>query len=80
MVGLVKQLYYCGSGFDVSDSQPYIYCLRNVGNRYPNPIPNGTRVPHWAYIDVVVSFTSLRFLPILYGVDDVPFDRNGPDG
>lgn len=73
MVGLVKQLYYCGSGFDVSVSHPYIYYRRNVGNRYPNPIPDGTRVPHWAYIDVVVCFASLRFLRFLYGADDISF-------
>lgn len=38
-----------------------IFISSNVGNRYLHPIPSDTRVPHWAYIDVVVCFASLHF-------------------
>jgi len=27
-------------------------------NTYPDTIPNGTCVPHWAYLDVIVCFVS----------------------
>jgi hypothetical protein len=30
--------------------------------RYYYPIPDGTRVPHWAYLDVMVCFVSARSL------------------
>ena len=43
----------------------------NVGHRYPNPIPSDTRVPNWAYIDVVVCFISLRFY-VTAGAENVP--------
>jgi len=33
----------------------------------------GTRVPHWAYLDVVVRFNSLHYLRFLGGAEDVPF-------
>jgi hypothetical protein len=28
--------------------------------RYPNPVPDGTRVPEWAFIDVTVSGAPCR--------------------
>jgi len=32
-----------------------VNCSNVWPSTYPNPIPGGTRVPHWAYLDVVVS-------------------------
>ncbi|KAH9956714.1 hypothetical protein BC827DRAFT_1385884 [Russula dissimulans] len=32
-------------------------CSEGLSNEYPYPIPDGTRVPHWAYLDVITADT-----------------------
>ena len=44
--------------------------------RYPKPVADRTRIPHWAYLNVLVCFSSLYIFTLVYSaLSDFPFPK-----
>ncbi|KAH9005548.1 hypothetical protein EDB86DRAFT_3061759 [Lactarius hatsudake] len=62
-----------GSSEWIQWSQWYINCTTvSTDGTYPNSIPAGTRIPHWAYLTVSISNNFFFPFNLIFGAKDTP--------